>query len=226
MFCVCCRFAHKHKLFTFSKRGDQPYSVNGFDNLKKSLEKLRRYKNSDSHLEAEIKFRSLRNSFVKEQISNQAAKVQATRQAGLLKQLQAMHYILKQGIPLRGHTEEEGNLCQSHNFSVIASWIEQGKYMSHEIVNELIMLMGQNVLRRLLSRIKANDPGWYAIVADEATDVACREQFNVSIRYVDSHYMVRKDCIGLISLPDTKASTLHIVLKDMLICCNLPLSLC
>lgn len=38
-----------------------------------------------------------------------------------------------------------------------------------------------------------HDPEWYAIIADEATNVACREQFNVSIRYVDSHYVVHED---------------------------------
>ena len=31
---------------------------------------------------------------------------------------------------------------------------------------------------------------------------------------------------GLVCLPDTKASTLHLFLKDILTCCNLPLSQC
>ena len=96
---------------------------------------------------------------------------------------------------------------------------------SHDIVNEMITLIGQSVLRKLLCRIKGADPCWYAIIADETADAACREQFNLIIRYVDD-YIINEISIGLFSLPNTTASTLHLVLKDMLIRCNLPLSLC
>ena len=221
----------KHKLFTFSKRGDAAFSVKGFNNYKKAFEKFRAHEDADSHLEARIKFRSLSNPSVKEQISNQAAKLQAARRAGLLKQLEAMRFLLRQGIALRGHSEKEGNLHQlltawSGDCAIITSWIEEGKYMSHEIINELITLMGHKVLRQLLACIKGNDPSWYAIIADEATDVACREQFNLTIRYVDNDYTVHEDSIGLVCLPDSKAITLHLVVKDILTRCNLPLSLC
>ena len=67
---------------------------------------------------------------------------------------------------------------------------------------------------------------WYAIIADETSDVACREQLNLTIRYVDDDYIISEDSIGLFSLPDTKASTLHLDVKDMLLRCNLPLPLC
>ena len=59
-FCVYCRFAQRHKLFTFSKKGDVAFSVKGFDNYKKAVEKFRIHENSDSHLEARIKCRSLK----------------------------------------------------------------------------------------------------------------------------------------------------------------------
>ena len=171
IFCVYCRFAHKHKLFTFSKRGDDAFTIKGFDNFKKAVEKFRIHENSDSHLEARIKFRSLSNPSVVEQISSEVAKVQAARRAGLLKQLEAMRFLLRQGIALRGHSEEEGNLHQlltvwSGDRTAMKSWIEEGKYMSHEIVNELITLMGHKVLRQLLANIKRSDPCWYSIIAD------------------------------------------------------------
>lgn len=53
----------------------------------------------------------------------------------------------------------------------------------------------------------------YSVIADEATDIACNEQFNLSIRYVDIDY-------GLFALPNTTS----IALKDLLTHCNLPLS--
>ena len=231
IFCVYCRFAQRHKLFTFAKKGDVAFSVKGFDNFKKAVQKFRIHENSDSHLEARLKCRSLNNPSINEQLSSEAAKVQGIRRAGLLKQLEAMKFLLRQGIALRGHSEEEGNLYQlltawSGDCTAIKSWIEERKYMSHEIVNELITLMGHNILRQLLVRIKCCVPSWYAVIVDEATDVACREQMNLSIRYVDDDYTISEDSVGLFHLPNTSASTLHLVLTDMLLRCNLPLSLC
>ena len=230
VFCVYCRYVAKHKLFTFCKKGDEAFSLKGFDNYKKAVEKFRAHENSDSHLEARIKCKSLNNPSIREQISIQGAKVQETRRLGLLKQLEAMKFLLRQGIALRGHSEEEGNLRQLlatwSKENAVKTWVEEGKFMSHDIVNEIITLMGQNVLRKLLCRIKGADPCWYAIIADETADAARREQFNLTIRYVDNDYIINEDSIGLFSLPNTTASTLHLVLKDMLIRCNLPLSLC
>lgn len=98
--------------------------------------------------------------------------------------------------------------------------------MSADIINEQITIMGQTVLGTLLSSIKSTSPSWFSILADEATDVANREQFNLSIRWVDEDYAVNEDPVGLFCLPDTTANTLVVVLKDLLIRCSLPLSLC
>ena len=46
-------------------------------------------------------------------------------------------------------------------------------------------MMGLKVHRSLLEKFKQYDPAWYAVIADEATDVADREQFTLSIRSVD-----------------------------------------
>ena len=189
VFCVYCRYAHKHKLLTFCKKGDKAFSVRDFDNYKKAIEKFRIHENSDSHLEARLKCKSLNNPSIQEQLSTQGTKVQETWRLGLMKQLK--------------------------------SWIEEGKYMSHDIVNELITLMGQSVLRKLLCQIKSTDPCWFAIIVDETADIACHEQLNLAIRYVDNDYiiseLVSELTIGLFSLPDTTAKTLHVVVKDLLL---------
>ena len=98
--------------------------------------------------------------------------------------------------------------------------------MSHNIVNELITLMGQSVLRKLLCQIKVTDPYWFSIIVDETADIACHEQLNLTIRYVDNDYIISEDSIGLFSLPDTTAKTFHVVVKDLILRCNLPLPLC
>ena len=98
--------------------------------------------------------------------------------------------------------------------------------MSHEIITEIISLMGQSILRMILKKINGSNPSWYAVICDETTDVACKEQLNLSIRYVDDNYVVHEDAVGLFNPPNTCAPTLSEALKDILVRCNLPLSMC
>ena len=85
----------------------------------------------------------------------------------------------------------------------VKEWIRENKYMSPEVVvvNEQITMMGQSALRTLLSNIKKVTPTWYAIIADEATDVANREQFNLSLRWVNDEYEISEDPVGPFCLP-------------------------
>jgi len=66
---------------------------------------------------------------------------------------------------------------------------------------------------------------WYSVIVDEATDIANREQMNLSIRWVNEEYDISEDPVGLFCLPNTTADTITVVLKD-LIRCSLPFSLC
>ena len=75
------------------------------------------------------------------------------------------------------------------------------------------------------SQCEIAQPSWYAIIADEATDVSNNEQFINSIRWVDDEYTISEEPIGLVQLPDTLVNTLVAVIKDELGHCNLPLAM-
>ena len=164
-------------------------------------------------------------------IPSQLANLQDTRQVGLLKQITSLCFLLRQGLAIRGHSEDEGNLSQllklrTEDSDTVQTWLNEEKYMSHDIVNELIYIMGQEVLRCILHSVKSANPSWYAIIPDEATDVSNNEQFNISIRWVDNQYTILEEPIGLVQLSDTFANTLVTAIKDMLRRCNLPLGMC
>jgi len=99
--------------------------------------------------------------------------------------------------------------------------MDDNRYMSHYIINELIVLMGQRLLRQMLHNIQHNSPIWYGLMADEATDAANKVQLNVTIRWVDDSYEINEDPIGLFFLPATSADIICTGIKDMLVCCNL-----
>ena len=82
------------------------------------------------------------------------------------------------------------------------------------------------MLREVLDRAKMQNPEWYAIIANEATDVNFNEQLNLSLKYVDYDYTISEDPVGLFCQPNTTAATLSIVIKDMLTRCSPPLALC
>ena len=144
-------------------------------------------------MEAKLKWDSSRRPSIVQQLSSEFAKQPESRRNGLLYQLAGIKFLARQGIALRGHVEKEGNLYQLlsvwKNNDAAKNWIINGKYMSHDIINELVTIMGQIVLNHILSKIKGQNPQWYAIIADEATDVNYTEQLNVSIRYVDDDYI-------------------------------------
>ena len=108
-------------------------------------------------------------------MNTQLRKQQQLRCSGLIMQLEAIRFLVRQGLSLRGHRDQDGNFYQL----LLRAWADD------DIVNELITPMGHNVLRKILARVRSGEPAWYALIADEATDVTYAEQLNVSVRYVD-----------------------------------------
>ena len=151
----------------------------------------------------------------------------------LYKLLSSIRFLARQGLSLRGHHEDvrtlDGNLyklllLRAEDCPELKSWMYRKEYTSPEILNEIIGLMGNTVLREILTLIKTSM--WFSIIADEATDVSRNEQMSLSIRWTDDDYQIYEEPLGLVQLPDTKAHTIFSVIKDLLIRCSLPLSQC
>lgn len=96
---------------------------------------------------------------------------------------------------IRGHKEIDSNFLQLLLLDCpeLNTWLKNQQYMSPEIVNELIGLMGNSVLRKLLRSVV-----WFAILADETADFANNEQLSISIRWVDRSYNIHEDFIGVV----------------------------
>ena len=169
---------------------------------------------------------------IESQLASQLEKAQMIRRQGLMLQLRAIVFLARQGIAIRGHSEQEGNLHQlmqawGKDNDIFSTYLKENRYSCHQFVNELLEILGLTVLRNLLQKMKeVRGRAWFSIIADEANDVCNTEQLNLSIRWVNDSYEVHEDPIVLCRVPDTKAETLFKVLKDLLIRCNLPLALC
>ncbi|XP_062511818.1 zinc finger MYM-type protein 1-like [Corticium candelabrum] len=232
VFCGCCRYGHNTALFqTFAKRAETAFTIDGFCNWKKALEKFSKHERSDAHCLAMEKWVNVDKPNISEKCAIHLTSLQRQRREGFLKQLLALKFLLRQGLSIKGHKETEGNLSQllgvwKSGCPNLQLFLREGKYMSHDVVNELITLIGREITKNILSKINQQHPSWYAIIADGASDVSTKEQLSVCIRSVDGNYVVSEDPIGLYNLPNTTSETIALAIKDVLRRCILPLSNC
>ena len=104
-------------------------------------------------------YKALRLPSVTAQLSLQHSKDQKKHREQLLKQLTSLRLLVRQRIPLRGHTEDESNLyqlqkCRSEDVTIIKDWLHNSNYKSPEIINELLQLIGNQLLRQLVNDIR------------------------------------------------------------------------
>ena len=110
-----------------------------------------------------MRLRNLHAPSVAAQLVSQAQLAQAENQVMLLRQLSSLKFLLCQWRSIRGHKEGDGNLVQlmllrSEDVPGLNKWLEKHQYVSHQIVNEMITLIGNTVLRKLFSNIR--EAGW------------------------------------------------------------------
>lgn len=84
--------------------------------------------------------------------------------------------------------------------------------------------MSLNILRKLLPEIRAAP--FYAVMADETTDISKKEQMSVNIRVVDDDIYIKEFFLGFYDTPRTDAETLFIVLNDALLRFELRINKC
>ena len=235
IFCRTCRSAQQQGLLSSSVLSSKsPFITGGFGNWRKALKRFQEHEKSEMHLEAMERLAAkASSSHIGVQLNTHYAAEQKFHKIMLLKLLEVVRFLGRQGLPLRGHCEDvksfEGNLyqlllLQSKDFPRMRQWLHQKEYISPVIINEIVTLMGQTILKEIIANIR--DTLWYSLIADEATDVSRTEQLSITIRWVDKTYQVHEDTLGLKELRDTKAETIHHEIKDILIRCALPVYQC
>ena len=81
-----------------------------------------------AHCEAMLKYSAMQQPSVCAQLNSQAQKDQLQHRQMLLKQLTSLRYLVRQGIGVRGHVEEEGNLhqllkCRAEDIVGLERWL-------------------------------------------------------------------------------------------------------
>lgn len=149
----------------------------------------------------------------------------------LLKIFSSILYLTRQGLAIRGHTDENSNLQQlltlrSEDSCELKNWLSRTKYkwISHEVQNEMISLLSKCVQKNLIGQIK--NCKYYSIILDETTDSSCKEQVSICFRIFDKKLNVFELFLGFFETKFTDAATLYSLLTNVLSQFELDLSDC
>ena len=147
--CFICKNATKRDLVNFSKSAEDAFTTVEFCNWRNACKPFKKHQGSDAHKEAEEKCIALNKDSVMPFVNNKERENQPQRQRNLT-QISPLRMLLRQGVAVRGRTEHVGNLKQllilrTEDVPDLSSWLANGNYLSHDIVDELIKLIANQL---------------------------------------------------------------------------------
>ena len=230
-FCHPCRMTSILGFLTFSLKAEDAFSSRGFKNWKNATDLFHKHEVSHAHREAVMKWiHHVKSQPIAAQLAKQLKDEQLKSQACLLRIVSSLHFLARQGIPIRGHEDTEGNFMQllqlrSSDFDDLNLWLAQNTHWtSHDMQNEIIQIMSHKVITRILDSVKQNR--YFSILVDESVDVSFKEQVGICLRHVSSDLSVYEEFLGLYETSNTTAETLTVIIKDAMCRFGLDLQNC
>ena len=159
-----------------------------------------------------------------EQLSQQHAAQKVKNRQVLYQILSIIQYLCRQGLPLREDNDETDSnfkqllLMKAENDLNLALWLQRKEnvYTSEDIQNEMLKVMGLQVLREVSADLHASP--FLTIMADETT----KEQVTLILRSANNELEVHKEFLRLYHVAAIDAATLTAAIKDALVRMNLP----
>lgn len=165
---------------------------------------------------------------VGEQLSQQYTSQKQINREALHQIISCLKFLCRQGLPIRGDGKEvDGNFQQLLTMKAeedpkLARWLKRKEnvYTSPDVQNEVIKVMGLQVLRDIVSDLQ--DSPFLTIMVDETTDSSNREQVTLIARRVTEELEVHEEFLGLYHVASIDAKTIASAIKDAFTRMNLP----
>lgn len=217
VFCYNCIKAYKKKLIISHKNASQSSFISGYRNWRKIGKNCKQHQDSQFHKDSVASLlRISKPKFdVGAQLSKEFAQEIAKNQKCLLEILHTVRLLARQSQSFRnGNDEMESNFQQylknqARHIPELTEWIlkKTNKYTSHDIQNEMIEIMSNSILRKVVESIKSAD--FYCMMSDETTDISKKEQMVFVVRWISDTFDIHESCLGLYECERTTAE--HIV---------------
>ena len=182
-------------------------------------------------------------------LGNRTAEEQRKNRLALTAVFDCVRYCGKQGIALRGHGLEKktGNLWNilwllgryNKDINAYLTSASTTKFLSPEIQNEMLKILSQTILRKLIATTKTDSeilPSLcaadnnstktyvFSLIADETSDISNKEQVSICIRYCDNSFHSEEVFLGFFETSKTDSNTLYQLIKDALLRLGLNIS--
>ncbi|XP_034223751.1 zinc finger MYM-type protein 1-like [Prunus dulcis] len=238
-FCLHC-YLFKFDFDKQGKAGSNVFTEKGFKNWRKGPENFRYHVGQvgSLHNKATQHCTDLMNQkqHVETIVIKQTDQARINYRILLTAALDCTRYLLRQGLPFRGHDESEtssnkGNYVEllqflaNHDEKVRAIVFENApknlKYIAPTIQKDLINSCAAETIDLIISDM---DDAFFSILVDESRDVSIREQMAVVLRYVNKKGQVIERFVGVQYVSDTTSSKLKEAIEQLISSTNLSMS--
>lgn len=218
--CYTCLEAYTKSLVSFDSVRKECFLV-GFNAWKRATESYKIHQKSELHRQSSLALINAKCTPVSSYLSAAVEKEQKAARIAYIEVISLLKVHALQGLALRGHHEQDGNLCafleeRARNVPELRNFLQKrNNFLSHDMQNELIQIMAHIVQKSIVDDLQKSD--FLSVIADGTTDISGTEQFSICIRCVDSMLVPQEYFLGLYEPPDSKGCTLASVLKDVFI---------
>ncbi|XP_039247869.2 zinc finger MYM-type protein 1-like [Styela clava] len=214
-------------------------------NLKSALEDLSKHASRTYHITAQLHAENFCNTHTTGNVVEQMNSARAQQADGNRRALASIINVVKfcgrQNIALRGHIDHgvlsnptnfetemnEGNFRALLRFRIssgdqdLLNYVQNAPlnalYTSPQIQNKIITLCGEMIRETLVKKI--NKSKYFAMLADETSDIGRIEQFSICARYVQNEHGIctlREGFLGFVEAVDLSGQALAELLMSTL----------
>ncbi|CAF1410883.1 unnamed protein product [Rotaria sordida] len=226
VFCYPCRVAFEREIHpnTTLHPTYRSFVTEGFCDWKNARSRFKLHESTKMHATSIYVVDQQTKPTITAQLISATKRQQEQRRKALSIQISCIVYLLRQGLALRGHSDIESNLIQllklrSIDNDFLTEWINDKKYLSHDIINELCKEIYLLIIRDIVKEI--SNRKWFSLICDETCDESTLEQLCIGIRSVDDNYEIFEDILGLYELSRQDAPTIVEAIRDVLTRCGL-----
>ena len=114
---------------------------------------------------------------------------------------------------------------RSKDFVKLNQWLEKetDKNTLHDIQNELLMLMANQILSGMADQIRGS---YFSIIYDEYTDISNKEQLTFCLGWVDESFNDHEEFLGFYEVPNIKSDTIVSAVRVILLRTQISLESC
>nr|XP_009799704.1 PREDICTED: zinc finger MYM-type protein 1-like [Nicotiana sylvestris]XP_016458743.1 PREDICTED: zinc finger MYM-type protein 1-like [Nicotiana tabacum]XP_016458744.1 PREDICTED: zinc finger MYM-type protein 1-like [Nicotiana tabacum] len=231
-FCLCC-YLFKNEVGGYGKKVGDAFTTDGFRGWNKALERFNSHVGNVGSVHNRC-FNMMLDLMNQEQsiltsLDKQSEKIKSDHRVRLNASIDVIRYLLKEGIPFRGHDESVTSTRRGH-FLDLLKWYADRKedvknvvlekapknntMTSPDIQKDIVNSCAKETVKAIIEDLNGD---LFGILVDESKDVSHKEQMALVLRYVNKEGELIERFLGLVHVKDTSAHALQNEIYSLLL---------